>query len=116
MRDYYQRMDQGIVSDPGMPPYAREKWNEERQNYIDGDYEDFNQEKDGEGMWWGAVRNPDASIDAQLACSRVPFWADNGETLEVENIITPEILAGLAYEQIKVPGTEVTLAPGGNDS
>ncbi|MFJ3627649.1 hypothetical protein ACIPQ3_16305 [Streptomyces albidoflavus] len=113
LRDYYQRMHRSIVKDPGMPPYAREKWNEERQNYIDGDYKDFNQDKEDEGMWWGAVQNPDASVDAQLACDRVPFWADNGETPDVENIITPEILAGLAYEQIKVPGTEVTLAPGG---
>lgn len=96
-----------------MPPDARNQWNEERHNYIDGDYEDFNEEKKDEGMWWGAVYNPNASIDDQLKCDRVPFWADNGETPDVENIITPEILAGLAYEQIKVPGTEVTLAPGG---
>ncbi|MFB8410976.1 hypothetical protein ACFXGD_06085 [Streptomyces albidoflavus] len=113
LRDYYQRTYQAIVHDPGMPPEARNKWNEERHNYIDGDYEDFNQEKEGEGMWWGAVQNPNAPFEEQFACDRVPFWADNGETPEVENIITPEILAGLAYEQIKVPGTEVSLAPGG---
>ncbi|MFU2340835.1 hypothetical protein [Streptomyces albidoflavus] len=113
LRDYYQRTYHAIVHDPGMPPEARNKWNEERHNYIDGDYEDFNQEKDGEGMWWGAVQNPNAPFEEQFACDRVPFWADNGETPDVENIITPEILAGLAYEQIKVPGTEVTLAPGG---
>ncbi|MBZ2408256.1 hypothetical protein HX747_11540 [Streptomyces sp. L06] len=113
LRDYYQRTYQAIVHDAGMPPEARNEWNEERHNYIDGDYKDFNEEKKGEGMWWGAVYNPNASIDDQLKCDRVPFWADNGETPDVENIITPEILAGLAYEQIKVPGTEVTLAPGG---
>ncbi|MGW9344876.1 hypothetical protein ACWGR3_25300 [Streptomyces albidoflavus] len=113
LRDYYQRTYQAIVHDPGMPPEARNKWNEERHNYIDGDYEDFNQEKEGEGMWWGAVQNPNAPFEEQFACDRVPFWAENGETPEVENIITPEILAGLAYEQIKVPGTEVSLAPGG---
>ncbi|MFD5186498.1 hypothetical protein ACFWMQ_28650 [Streptomyces sp. NPDC058372] len=113
LRDYYRRGHEAIIHDPGIPPDARNKWNEERHNYIDGDYEDFNQEKEGEGMWWGAVQNPSAPFEDQFACDRVPFWADNGETPEVENIITPEILAGLAYEQIKVPGTEVTLAPGG---
>ncbi|MFJ7050513.1 hypothetical protein ACIQU7_02250 [Streptomyces albidoflavus] len=113
LSDYYQRLYNGMRNDPGMPPDAASQWNEERRNYIDGDYEDFNREKDGEGMWWGAVQNPNAPLDEQFACDRVPFWADNGETPDVENIITPEILAGLAYEQIKVPGTEVTLAPGG---
>ncbi|WP_129290030.1 hypothetical protein [Streptomyces sp. N1] len=113
LRDYYQRGHEAIHHDPGMPPEAINEWSEERRNYIDGDYEDFNQEKEGEGMWWGAVQNPNAPFEDQFACDRVPFWADNGETPDVENIITPEILAGLAYEQIKVPGTEVTLAPGG---
>ncbi|MFF8494630.1 hypothetical protein ACF06O_27745 [Streptomyces albidoflavus] len=113
LRDYYQRGHEAIHHDPGMPPEAINEWSEERRNYIDGDYEDFNQEKEGEGMWWGAVQNPNAPFEEQFACDRVPFWADNGETPDVENIITPEILAGLAYEQIKVPGTEVTLAPGG---
>ncbi|MFZ4136865.1 hypothetical protein [Streptomyces koyangensis] len=113
LRDFYRRGYEAIIHDGGFPPDARNEWNEERQNYIDGEYEDFNQEKEGEGMWWGAVYNPNASIDDQLACDRDPFWADNGETPDVENAITPEILAGLAYEQIKVPGTEVTLAPGG---
>ncbi|MER8261701.1 hypothetical protein [Streptomyces albidoflavus] len=113
LRDYYQRGHEAIHHDPGMPPEAINEWSEERRNYIDGDYEDFNQEKEGEGMWWGAVQNPNAPFEEQFACDRVPFWADHGETPDVENIITPEILAGLAYEQIKVPGTEVTLAPGG---
>ncbi|KPC75293.1 hypothetical protein ADL35_25230, partial [Streptomyces sp. NRRL WC-3753] len=66
LRDYYQRTYHAIVHDPGMPPEARNKWNEERHNYIDGDYEDFNQEKEGEGMWWGAVQNPNAPFEEQF--------------------------------------------------
>ncbi|KPC89862.1 hypothetical protein ADL27_38835, partial [Streptomyces sp. NRRL F-6602] len=58
LRDYYQRTYQAIIHDAGMPPEARNQWNEERHNYIDGDYEDFNEEKKDEGMWWGAVYNP----------------------------------------------------------
>ncbi len=30
---------------------------------------------------------------------------------DIENAVTPEVLAGLAYAEIRVPGTEVTLAP-----
>ncbi|MFD5028807.1 hypothetical protein ACFWMZ_28235, partial [Streptomyces sp. NPDC058373] len=49
LRDYYQRNYEAIVHDPGMPPDARNEWNEERRNYIDGDYKDFNEEKKDEG-------------------------------------------------------------------
>ncbi|MFD5186500.1 hypothetical protein ACFWMQ_28665, partial [Streptomyces sp. NPDC058372] len=49
LRDYYQRMHRGMANDPGLPPDARNEWNEERRNYIDGDYKDFNEEKKDEG-------------------------------------------------------------------
>lgn len=61
----------------------------------------------------GRCAEPQRAFRGAVRLRPSPFWADNGETPDVENIITPEILAGLAYEQIKVPGTEVTLAPGG---
>ncbi|MXM62457.1 hypothetical protein GR925_03075 [Streptomyces sp. HUCO-GS316] len=82
--------------------------------YKDGEYKDYNLDKQDEGTWWGPVENPNAPILERTACnSTLPFWAENGETPDVERAITPEILAGLAYERIKVPGTEVTLAPDG---
>ncbi|GHE62391.1 hypothetical protein [Streptomyces sp. AC04842] len=101
-----------VANDPNQAPHARKGSYEFRQIYKDGKYKNYNLDKQDEGMWWGPVENPNAPILERTSCnSTLPFWAENGETPDVENAITPEILAGLAYEQIKVPGTEVTLAP-----
>lgn len=103
---------QQISNDPNQPPHARAATYEFRQMYKDGTYKNYNLDKQDEGMWWGPVENPNAPILERTACnSTLPFWVKNGETPKVENAITPEILAGLAYEQIKVPGTKVSLAP-----
>jgi hypothetical protein len=103
-----------ISNDPHQPPHSRRATHDFRQTYKDGEYKNYNLGKQDEGLWWGAVENPNAPILERTACnSTLPFWVDNGETPDVENAITPEILAGLAYEQIKVPGTEVALAPAG---
>ncbi|MZE46243.1 hypothetical protein GTY49_25545 [Streptomyces sp. SID5477] len=70
--------------------------------------------KDGEGMFWADVENPDEpDILKRSSCTELPFWVDNGEALppRYERAITPEILAALAYQHMKLPGTEVTLAP-----
>ncbi len=82
-------------------------------NYYDRGhpYEDFNSEEEGNGMWWGSVQNPTTSDPARSDCTALPFWVEDGETPEVENAISPEILAELAYERIRVPATEVTLSP-----
>lgn len=89
----------------------------DQDRYINGKpYKDFNKDKSGDGMWWDAVRDKareDALDPAAFACDEATFWADNGEAPQVENAITPEILAQLAYNRIKVPGTEVSLAPAG---
>lgn len=77
-------------------------------------YKDFNESEAGKGMWWEAVRdkNREESGDpAAFACDTRTFWVENGETPDVENAVTPEILAQLAYNRIKVPDTQVTLAP-----
>ncbi|MGW5127686.1 hypothetical protein ACWEQ7_27300 [Streptomyces sp. NPDC004069] len=103
-----------ISGDPNQPPHARRSTYEFRQMYKDGDYKNYNLDKQDEGMWWGPVENPNAPILERMSCnSTLPFWVNNGVTPNVENAITPEILASLAYEQIKVPGTKVTLAPNG---
>jgi hypothetical protein len=103
-----------ISGDANQPPHAKKASHEFRQMYKDGEYKNYNLDNQDEGMWWGPVENPNAPILERTACnSTLPFWAENGETPDVEKAITPEILAGLAYEQIKVPGTKVTLAPDG---
>lgn len=83
--------------------------------YINGKpYKDFNKSETGKGLWWDAVRDKsreESGDPAAFACDTKTFWVENGETPKVENAVTPKILADLAYSRIKVPDTEVSLAP-----
>ncbi|MFD9326424.1 hypothetical protein [Streptomyces sp. NPDC060065] len=92
-----------------------EAYNLAQEHYKNGEpYTDFNESETGKGMWWDAVRDKDreeAGDPAAFECDTATFWVENGETPDVENAVTPEILAQLAYNRIKVPDTEVTLAP-----
>ncbi|MGW5737432.1 MULTISPECIES: hypothetical protein [Streptomyces] len=75
-------------------------------------YKDFNSDKNGKGMWWVAVKNPDmVDHPAAGACDRKTFWVDNGESPDVPGAIGPETLAALAYQQTKVPDTTIELRP-----
>ncbi|MFE6481922.1 hypothetical protein ACFVGN_03110 [Streptomyces sp. NPDC057757] len=92
-----------------------EAYNLAQDHYKNGNpYEDFNESETGKGLWWSAVRDTDreeAGDPAAFACDTATFWVENGETPNVENAVTPDILAQLAYNRIKVPDTKVTLAP-----
>lgn len=90
---------------------------QQRNHYVHGEpYEDFNKDKAGEGYWWdsyvaeGREGDPDA-----MNCNRPIFWVDDGEDppADIPEAITPEILAQLAYAEIRVPSTKVDLAPAG---
>ncbi|MGW0827451.1 hypothetical protein [Streptomyces sp. NPDC002845] len=86
-----------------------------KDHYINGNpYKDFNESETGKGMWWKAVRDKgreESGDPAAFACDNAAFWVENGETPDLENAVTPEVLAELAYKRIRVPDTEVTLAP-----
>ncbi|MXM62448.1 hypothetical protein GR925_03030 [Streptomyces sp. HUCO-GS316] len=83
--------------------------------YVNGHpYKDFNKSETGKGIWWNAVRDEareESGDPAAFACDTKTFWVENGETPDVENAVTPEILAQLAYNRVNVPDTRVTLAP-----
>ncbi|MFD4345693.1 hypothetical protein ACFWQ6_12650 [Streptomyces coelicoflavus] len=83
--------------------------------YINGNpYKDFNKKQAGKGIWWDAVRDEtraEAGDPSAFACDTKTFWVENGEAPNVENAVTPEVLAQLAYARIRVPDTRVTLAP-----
>ncbi len=88
--------------------------NEQRKKYTNPDdpEKDFNKHKSGKGYWWGSY--VDKSFPPGWdSCTKDYFWVDQGDPppADVENAVTPEILAELAYSEIRVPGTEVTLAP-----
>ncbi|MFJ3496528.1 hypothetical protein ACIPPJ_23450 [Streptomyces sp. NPDC086091] len=88
---------------------------DQRRRFVDGEpYKDFNKEKSGEGYFW------DSFVDKSFPpgwdkCDRPVFWVDRGDPppADAVNAVTPEILAALAYAEIRVPATSVTLAPAG---
>ncbi|WP_407560551.1 hypothetical protein [Streptomyces sp. 184] len=93
--------------------------NMERAKYVTGGdepgtYEDFNMAKSGKGYWWdGYVPDGGESAPGAMDCDDGPFWVDTGDSppAQYENAVTPEILAGLAYDRIRVPDTEISLKP-----
>ncbi|MCX5558104.1 hypothetical protein [Streptomyces sp. NBC_00038] len=89
----------------------------QRKRYVDGEpYKDFNKDKAGKGYWWsGYVAEGRAGEPGALDCDKPYFWVDTGEPppADIPEAITPEILAQLAYAEIRVPSTKVDLAPAG---
>lgn len=94
------------------------EWSRKTQDYfVNGKpYKDFNEEKEGEGYWWDAYITEGREADpAAQDCDALPFWVDKGDPppADVPQAITSEMLAQLAYSEIRVPSTEVSLAPAG---
>ncbi|WTD76754.1 hypothetical protein OHB56_24555 [Streptomyces sp. NBC_01635] len=112
---------EGQMNAPGMGGHAGAALSELQRHYEDEygwtdtpGYKDYNVDKDGEGMFWAAVENPDEpDLLKRSSCNDLPFWVDNGEAPppQYEEAITPEILAALAYQHMQLPDTEVSLAP-----
>ncbi|CAM5394097.1 hypothetical protein STENM327S_06941 [Streptomyces tendae] len=90
---------------------------EQRDKYVNGKpYKDFNKEKAGEGYWWDSYVTPGREGDpGALDCNKDTFWVDTGDDppADIPQAITPEVLAQLAYAEIRVPTTEVELRPAG---
>ncbi|MEU1048940.1 hypothetical protein ABZ400_27785 [Streptomyces sp. NPDC005897] len=90
---------------------------EQRDRYVNGKpYKDFNKEKAGEGYWWDSYVTPGREGDpGALDCKEETFWVDTGDDppTDIPQAITPEVLAQLAYAEIRVPTTEVELRPAG---
>ncbi|WP_424851542.1 hypothetical protein [Streptomyces sp. SAI-129] len=90
---------------------------EQRDRYVNGKpYKDFNKEKTGKGYWWDSYVTPGREGDpGALDCQEETFWVDTGDDppTDIPQAITPEVLAQLAYAEIRVPTTEVELRPAG---
>ncbi|MFJ6572414.1 hypothetical protein ACIQNU_33905 [Streptomyces sp. NPDC091292] len=107
--------------------YLEPTWNSEstgsqwdlsqREHYVNGKpYKDFNKDKEGKGHWWsGFVAEGRIGDPGALDCDEPYFWVDQGDPppADIPQAITPEMLAQLAYAEIRVPSTEVDLAPAG---
>lgn len=90
---------------------------EQRDKYVNGHpYKDFNKEKTGKGYWWDSYVTPGREGDpGALDCKEDTFWVDTNDDppANIPQAITPEVLAQLAYAEIRVPTTEVELRPEG---
>ncbi|MEU9554950.1 hypothetical protein [Streptomyces fumanus] len=111
---YVENMYDETVNTPGQHSYAKTAVGMFRNQYKDGEYKDYNLDKKDEGTWWVAVQDEDRWMEpeAQL-CDKQPFWVENGEAPPVKDAVTPKILAELAYNRVRLPSTEVSLAPAG---
>ncbi|MET9405628.1 hypothetical protein ABZX90_07575 [Streptomyces sp. NPDC002935] len=89
----------------------------QRNKYVNGgEYKDFNKAKAGKGYWWDSYVTEGREGDpGALKCNKAIFWVDKGDAppADVPEAITPEMLAQLAYAEIRVPSTKVDLAPAG---
>ncbi|KAB1147737.1 hypothetical protein F7R91_11670 [Streptomyces luteolifulvus] len=90
---------------------------QQRNKYVNGGVaKDFNKAKTGKGYWWDSYVTPGREGDpGALDCTEDIFWVDTGEDppADIPEAITPEVLAQLAYAEIRVPSTKVELAPEG---
>ncbi|MFK4068824.1 hypothetical protein [Streptomyces sp. NPDC029674] len=87
----------------------------QRNRYVNGKpYKDFNKKKAGKGYWWDSfIPEGRESAPGAFDCDKPYFWVDEGDPppTDIPEAVTPELLAHLAYAEIRVPDTEVTLAP-----
>ncbi|MEV0981268.1 hypothetical protein [Streptomyces sp. NPDC049915] len=86
--------------------------------YKDGHpYKDYNLDKQGEGMFWAAVVNPNRKDDPEAsACDKMPFWVDNGKTPSEPLAVNAKVLAEYAYDELPIPETKVNMAPAGTST
>jgi hypothetical protein len=86
--------------------------------YKDGHpYKDYNLDKQGKGMFWAAVKNPNRLDDPEAnSCDKQPFWVDAGRPPAEPLAVSPKILAEYAYDELPVPGTEIEMAPTGEST
>ncbi len=86
--------------------------------YKDGHpYKDYNLDKQGEGMFWAAVKNPKRKDDPEAnSCDKQPFWVDEGEPPKEPLAVSPQVLAEYAYDELPVPDTEIKMAPTGKST
>ncbi|MFG2949081.1 hypothetical protein [Streptomyces adustus] len=111
---HVEHMYDETINAPGQANYAKSSVGEFRHTYKDGEYQNYNLDKADEGSWWVAVRDENRRMEPEAqACDREPFWVESGDTPEVPQAITSQVLAELAYNRLHLPDTELTLAPAG---
>lgn len=84
-----------------------------REKYLDGKYGNFNVKKQGKGYWWGAYKSDRLNDSGASDCTKSPFWVDTGHQppTDVPEVVSPEILAQLAYGEVRIPQGKASMAP-----
>lgn len=84
-----------------------------REKYLDGKYGNFNVKKQGKGYWWGAYKSDRLDDASASDCTKSPFWVDTGHQppADVPEVVSPEILAQLAYGEVRIPQGKASMAP-----
>ncbi|WKX70950.1 hypothetical protein [Streptomyces sp. XD-27] len=91
-----------------------ERFMEKKSEY--NKYGDYAVSQEGKGKWYRGVINPNRKDEVEWdSCQEIMFFALNGEKPKAETL-TPEILAGYAYDEIRVPDTKVTMNPSGKQT
>lgn len=89
--------------------------NGQQDRYVNGKpYTNFNLDKQGKGYFWAGYSPPEnGGVPGADSCKDEPFWVDKGQPAPPghKNAVTPEILAELAYAQIRIPQGKATTNP-----
>ncbi len=94
-------------------PSVGDEWVTSQKKKYDGGKPPMNFNIGRAGYWWTGVPNPAMLADpASLACTdHGPFWVPKGKSPQVDDAVSPLVLAELAYQRIRVPDTAVSLSP-----
>ncbi|WP_165985737.1 hypothetical protein [Streptomyces sp. YIM 98790] len=96
---------------PPWPPEDVQSIRDSHERFLE-EYPDYNLEQQGDGAFWGVVRNDDYPLEEQLKCEYRTFWVDFEDPPPVEPfVVDTQVLAELAWEQTRVPDTELSLNP-----
>ncbi|MFF8333316.1 MULTISPECIES: hypothetical protein [Streptomyces] len=75
-------------------------------------YKNYNLDKQGKGMFWEGVPNPNKKNDPKANdCMKHAIWVDKGKTPDIPNAISPKVLAEYAYDELPIPDTDVEISP-----
>jgi enoyl reductase len=86
----------------------------EEQFGPNGEFPNYNKDKEGEGMFWERIVNDDYPAEERYDCEPRIFWVDFDDPPPAEpGVVDTEALAELAWEHTRVPETEVSLNPDG---
>jgi enoyl reductase len=115
--DEYEAYWNALSSRIHTPPWPAEDvqaFRRSREEMVgeDGEFPDYNKDKQGEGMFWMRVINEDRPREEWFTCEFRTFWVDfTDPPPDQPLVVSSDVLAELAWEQTRVPDTVISLSP-----